>query len=246
MYRADPTQTFAFRRRVWLARAAAAFEALWTALWPALGVLGLFLVVVAGVLTVSLTFAMQILVYTAGALALLLVVTLCDAVLGAGQRAPVPFGETPKWAQHMNLRQLVGRLREVFDWRVAGLGVFLFAGSTGTGKTELAKTVAEFLFGSVERMIRLDMSEFQSAETTHKILGGEDADKEVQQHAGQADPFESSTNGQRLVGPGRDAEAADQTPRPRHHGQHDQIVRCDSTHDDQQTERGQAGQGDQR
>jgi ATP-dependent Clp protease ATP-binding subunit ClpC len=56
------------------------------------------------------------------------------------------------------------------------IGVFLFAGSTGTGKTELAKTVAEFLFGSVDRMIRLDMSEFQTAEATHKILGGEDVD----------------------------------------------------------------------
>jgi ATP-dependent Clp protease ATP-binding subunit ClpC len=56
------------------------------------------------------------------------------------------------------------------------IAVFLFAGSTGTGKTELAKTLAEFLFGSVERLIRLDMSEFQSAETTHKILGGEDVD----------------------------------------------------------------------
>ncbi len=56
------------------------------------------------------------------------------------------------------------------------IGVFLFAGSTGTGKTELAKTVAEYLFGSVERMIRLDMSEFQAAEATHKILGGDDTD----------------------------------------------------------------------
>ena len=56
------------------------------------------------------------------------------------------------------------------------IGVFLFAGSTGTGKTELAKSVAEYLFGSVERMVRLDMSEFQTAETTHKILGGEDVD----------------------------------------------------------------------
>ena len=56
------------------------------------------------------------------------------------------------------------------------IGVFLFAGSTGTGKTELAKTVAEYLFGSVDRMIRLDMSEFQIAETTHKILGGEESD----------------------------------------------------------------------
>jgi ATP-dependent Clp protease ATP-binding subunit ClpC len=59
------------------------------------------------------------------------------------------------------------------------IGVFLFAGSTGTGKTELAKTVAEFLFGSVERMVRLDMSEFQTPETTHKILGGDDTDSLV-------------------------------------------------------------------
>ena len=51
------------------------------------------------------------------------------------------------------------------------IGVFLFAGPTGTGKTELAKTTAEYLFGSVERMIRLDMSEFQTAESIAKILG---------------------------------------------------------------------------
>jgi len=51
------------------------------------------------------------------------------------------------------------------------IGVFLLAGPTGTGKTELAKAVSEFLFGSVERMIRLDMSEFQTYETISKILG---------------------------------------------------------------------------
>jgi ATP-dependent Clp protease ATP-binding subunit ClpC len=51
------------------------------------------------------------------------------------------------------------------------IGVFLFAGPTGTGKTELAKTLAEFLFGSPERMARLDMSEFQTQEATSKILG---------------------------------------------------------------------------
>ena len=50
------------------------------------------------------------------------------------------------------------------------IGVFLFAGPTGTGKTELAKATTEFLFGSVERMIRLDMSEFQTHESIGKIL----------------------------------------------------------------------------
>jgi ATP-dependent Clp protease ATP-binding subunit ClpC len=51
------------------------------------------------------------------------------------------------------------------------IGVFLFAGPTGTGKTELAKTVCDYLFGSVDRMIRLDMSEFQTPDSVAKILG---------------------------------------------------------------------------
>ncbi|MGB6535279.1 MAG: AAA family ATPase [Xanthobacteraceae bacterium] len=51
------------------------------------------------------------------------------------------------------------------------IGVFLFAGPTGTGKTELAKAVSEFLFGSAERLIRLDMSEFQTYDSMSKILG---------------------------------------------------------------------------
>ena len=54
------------------------------------------------------------------------------------------------------------------------IGVFLFAGPTGTGKTELAKTLAEFLFGSPDRMARLDMSEFQNPESLSKIVGQRD------------------------------------------------------------------------
>jgi ATP-dependent Clp protease ATP-binding subunit ClpC len=50
-------------------------------------------------------------------------------------------------------------------------GVFLFAGPTGTGKTEIAKTLAEFLFGSAQRMIRLDMSEFKNPDSIDRILG---------------------------------------------------------------------------
>jgi ATP-dependent Clp protease ATP-binding subunit ClpC len=53
-------------------------------------------------------------------------------------------------------------------------GVFLFVGPTGTGKTEIAKTMAEFLFGSPERMIRLDMSELQTWESQGRILGETD------------------------------------------------------------------------
>jgi ATP-dependent Clp protease ATP-binding subunit ClpC len=51
------------------------------------------------------------------------------------------------------------------------IGVFLFAGPTGTGKTEVAKTLAQYLFGSAERMIRLDMSEFQEPQSLTRIVG---------------------------------------------------------------------------
>jgi ATP-dependent Clp protease ATP-binding subunit ClpC len=54
------------------------------------------------------------------------------------------------------------------------IGVFLFAGPTGTGKTELAKSTAEYLFGSGDRLVRLDMSEFQTPESVASILGGAD------------------------------------------------------------------------
>lgn len=48
---------------------------------------------------------------------------------------------------------------------------FLFLGPTGVGKTELAKTVAQIYFGNEKNMIRLDMSEYQHADSVKKMIG---------------------------------------------------------------------------
>jgi ATP-dependent Clp protease ATP-binding subunit ClpC len=51
------------------------------------------------------------------------------------------------------------------------VGVFLFAGPTGTGKTEMAKTLAEWLFGSAGRLVRVDMSELQTPDDLERLIG---------------------------------------------------------------------------
>ncbi len=51
------------------------------------------------------------------------------------------------------------------------VGVFLFLGPSGVGKTELARALASFLFGSDEAMLRLDMSEFHDAHTVARLIG---------------------------------------------------------------------------
>jgi len=48
---------------------------------------------------------------------------------------------------------------------------FIFAGPTGVGKTELAKALASFMFGSQDAMIRLDMSEYMESHTISKLIG---------------------------------------------------------------------------
>ncbi|MFH1353673.1 MAG: AAA family ATPase [bacterium] len=54
------------------------------------------------------------------------------------------------------------------------IGVFLFLGPTGVGKTETAKTLAEVYFGSEEHMVRLDMSEFQGQDALSRLIGSVD------------------------------------------------------------------------
>ena len=91
-------------------------------------VLGLFLIVVAGVLTVSLVFAVQIVVFTACALAFLLVITLVESA--EAEPAPAALPGRPGWTE-VDWRRLGARVREVTDWRVAVLGAVLFLGVVG-------------------------------------------------------------------------------------------------------------------
>jgi ATP-dependent Clp protease ATP-binding subunit ClpC len=51
------------------------------------------------------------------------------------------------------------------------LGSFLFMGSSGVGKTELAKALAQALFGTEEALVRIDLSEFTEAHTISRLLG---------------------------------------------------------------------------
>jgi ATP-dependent Clp protease ATP-binding subunit ClpC len=68
-----------------------------------------------------------------------------------------------------NLRLNKGPLKENFE---RPDGVLLFLGPTGVGKTELAKTLAEFLFGDEKKMVRLDMSEYRDgAISVDKLIG---------------------------------------------------------------------------
>lgn len=93
-------------------------------------VLTLFLIVVAGVLTVSLGFAMLLLLFTACALGFLFVITLVEIAEPAG--APVAVAETgvPAWAKP-GWGRFFRRWRQVTDWRLLIFAAVLFAGVVG-------------------------------------------------------------------------------------------------------------------
>ena len=63
------------------------------------------------------------------------------------------------------------RARAEISLRKGLIGSFLFLGPTGVGKTETAKALAQIYFGAEDRMIRLDMSEFQNTEDVTRLIG---------------------------------------------------------------------------
>jgi ATP-dependent Clp protease ATP-binding subunit ClpC len=74
--------------------------------------------------------------------------------------------------------QAVGVVAEAIRRARAGIkdpkrpvGSFIFLGPTGVGKTELARTLAEYLFGEDDAMIRIDMSEYQEKHTVSRLVG---------------------------------------------------------------------------
>ncbi len=124
-------------------------------------VLGLFLIVVAGVLSVSIAFAAQIIAFTACALAFLLVITLSAATPGSAT-ATTAAGGPPAWAVHADWGRLLRRVREVLDWRVVVLGSLLFAGVVG---------VSALLFLAIPRF-QLENSLFLERFMTRKARTG--------------------------------------------------------------------------
>ncbi len=69
------------------------------------------------------------------------------------------------------LAKTIRRSRSGLKDPMRPIGVFVFLGPTGVGKTELARALAEFLFGNEEALIRLDMSEFMEKFAVSRLVG---------------------------------------------------------------------------
>jgi ATP-dependent Clp protease ATP-binding subunit ClpC len=69
------------------------------------------------------------------------------------------------------------------------LATFLFIGPTGVGKTELARRLAAYLFGSDERLLRFDMSEFMDAAAAQRLIRGTDRDEGLLTRRVRQQPF---------------------------------------------------------
>ena len=65
----------------------------------------------------------------------------------------------------------IKRSRMGFSDASRPIGSFLFLGTTGTGKTELCKAIAKYLFNDSNQMVRIDMSEYQQEHSAHRLFG---------------------------------------------------------------------------
>jgi ATP-dependent Clp protease ATP-binding subunit ClpC len=86
------------------------------------------------------------------------------------------------------------------------IGSFMFLGPTGVGKTELTKALAEFMFGSEDALIQLDMSEFMERHTVARMIGSppgyvgyEDAGQLTEAFGAAPTPSSSLTRSKRRI-----------------------------------------------
>ena len=98
--------------------------------------------------------------------------------LGADERARyAQMAEYLKWRLIGQDEAVLAVSRAVKTARVGlkdprrPIGSFLFLGPTGVGKTELAKALAEFMFGSEDNLITLDMTEYQQEDSLNRLIG---------------------------------------------------------------------------
>lgn len=102
----------------------------------------------------------------------------------SAMRAQIKDSEGYIRSRVLGQEQAVGKTLDILKRAALGLsgaqathsgsrprGVLFFAGPTGTGKTELAKSVAQVLFGSEDALLRFDMSEFSASHAVDRLIG---------------------------------------------------------------------------